>query len=157
MTDHPRVRASEQCPLCGRLKPVGLIVCWNCYNSHNLRDGNDLAEAIFDKEERRLSGPPPKRCGPEQPKLTPSTEYPNREFKLDELKAGDVVKVFEGPWGTGIVKNIDEDSVTFFRPYGSASDYAYTGGVICFTGTEVFSRGLPSTQTIYVYQRTNPQ
>jgi hypothetical protein len=156
MTDHPRVRASERCPLCGGPKTVGLIACWNCYNQENLRDGNALAEAIFDNAERRLSGPPPKRCGPEQPKLSSWTEYPNREFKVDELRAGDIVQLFEGPWGTGIVKTKDDDSVTFFRPYGTASEFTFTGGVICFTGTEVFSRPLPSTQTIYVYQRTNP-
>jgi hypothetical protein len=85
-----------------------------------------------------------------------TTEYPNREMKLDELRAGDIVKVLDGPWGTAIVKNVTEESVTFFRPYGTHADFTTTAGVICYTGTETFSRFLPSKQTVFVYQRNNP-
>jgi hypothetical protein len=85
------------------------------------------------------------------------TQYPNREFPLNELRIGDVVNAFDGPFGTAIVKNITENTVTFFRPYGTNSDVAYGDGLICYTGIETFSRGLPSEQTIFVYQRPNPE
>lgn len=81
--------------------------------------------------------------------------YPNREMPVAELRIGDVVKVLDGPWGTAIVKNVTENEITFFRPYGANADFTCTAGVICYTGTETFSRALPSAQTAFVYHRQN--
>ena len=83
------------------------------------------------------------------------TTYPNKNLPGNELRIGDVVRLFDGPWSTAIVKNVTKDSVTFFRPYGTHTDTIFTDGVICYTGTETFSRGLPTDQTYFVYQRTD--
>jgi len=86
---------------------------------------------------------------------TMKTEYPNRDMPGNELRTGDIVKLFDGPFGTAIVKNRTDTEVTFFRPYGHHGDVVMTNGVITYTGTETFSRGLPTSQTYFVYQR-NP-
>ena len=59
------------------------------------------------------------------------------ETKLwKDLELGDIVQMFEGPFGTAIVKNKVDLKVTFFRPYGQPADFSHTGGVICYTGIE---------------------
>ena len=55
MTDHPRVRAADNCPLCGGAKNAGLVACWPCYRSRDLRGGNAVAERLIDQAERALS------------------------------------------------------------------------------------------------------
>ena len=82
------------------------------------------------------------------------TTYPNKTFSANDLRIGDVVQMFEGPFGTAIVKNATKDQVTFFRTYAVTSDVAYSNGLIGYTGVEEFSRGLPSEQTYFVYQRS---
>lgn len=57
-----------------------------------------------------------------------------------ELKLGDVVELFDGPYGTATVKQIKDNEVTFFRPYAQAENWSYTGGVLCLVGIEEFSR-----------------
>lgn len=84
-----------------------------------------------------------------------NTEYPHKELPGNELRIGDVVQLFDGPFSTAIVKNVTEFEVEFFRPYGVHSDVAYTNGVITYTGTETFHRALPTEQKYFVYQR-NP-
>lgn len=74
-------------------------------------------------------------------------------LKTNELKLGDVVKAFDGPFGTAIVKQIENGLVYFFRPYAVTADFNYTGGVICYTGTEEFGRSLTDKQDWVVYQR----
>ena len=81
------------------------------------------------------------------------TEYPNREMPLSELRLGDTVQVFNGPYGTGIVNQVDDKNVYFYRPYGHAEDWSHSGGVICFTGLEIFSRSRLTTETIHVWRR----
>lgn len=54
--DHPLIRASTICPLCIGSKDTGLLVCWPCYRSENLRNGNAAADAKIDYEEARLAG-----------------------------------------------------------------------------------------------------
>jgi hypothetical protein len=44
--DYPNIRASEHCPMCGRDKDQGLLVCWPCYRLHNVRNGLDQ-ETIY--------------------------------------------------------------------------------------------------------------
>jgi hypothetical protein len=81
--------------------------------------------------------------------------YPQKDMPTTDLCLGDVVKVFDGAWGTAIVKNVDikENVITFFRPYGTKADFSHTGGVICYTGVEEFSRAITGGGTYYVYWR----
>ena len=62
-----------------------------------------------------------------------------RKIIAAELKVGDVVEMFDGPWSTAIVCQVDEDRVHLFRPYGTTADFICTGGVICYTGIENYS------------------
>lgn len=75
--------------------------------------------------------------------------------KIADLQLGDVVEVFTGPWGTGIVRQIKDGVVTIFRPYGATADFSYTGGVICYTGTEECEYLIDSKQNFTVYSRKN--
>ena len=83
------------------------------------------------------------------------TTYPNKNIPGNELRTGDVVSLFDGPWSTAIVKEVTEDKVTFFRPYGTSTDAVFGkhGSTICYIGLEEFSRGLPTDQTYFVHQR----
>jgi len=52
--DHPHVRASATCPLCGDRKDEHLLTCWPCYREHGLRYGNPVADAAIAAAEYRL-------------------------------------------------------------------------------------------------------
>ena len=58
------------------------------------------------------------------------------QVSRDELRLADTVKLFEGPWGFGIVTRITEDTITVTRPYGSTADFSTSGSVIFLTGQE---------------------
>lgn len=75
------------------------------------------------------------------------------KIKANELKLGDTVELFSGPWGTGIVKHVTETDVTFFRPYGTTADFSCGDNVICYIGIEEFSRPRSNTDTYTVYSR----
>ncbi len=75
------------------------------------------------------------------------------KLKISELQLADIVEVFEGPFGTGIVRQIDKEFVTVFRPYGTTADFSYTGGVICYTGTEEIKYPVTSKEPMKVYSR----
>ena len=47
--DNENVRASNYCPLCNGRKEVGLVACWPCYRSYNLRQGNPWAEEKIER------------------------------------------------------------------------------------------------------------
>ena len=86
------------------------------------------------------------------------TTYPNRHFAVSELHVGDVLKQFDGPFGTAIVEKITADAVHLFRPYGSTAGFVYgdfepRGQTICLTGREETVFLPSSTATFYVYQR----
>lgn len=53
--DHPEVRASVVCPLCLGPKDTGLICCWSCYRSKELRYGNPEAEQSLNEAEFELA------------------------------------------------------------------------------------------------------
>ena len=61
--DHLLIRATTICPLCGAAKDTGLICCWACFRSENMRNGNSTADAKIDYEEARLAA----RRGPIPP------------------------------------------------------------------------------------------
>ena len=52
--DNPLVRASDSCPLCDGLKPVGNVACWPCYRNAEMRHGNPVAEKIIARREATL-------------------------------------------------------------------------------------------------------
>lgn len=52
--DHPLVRKSGVCPVCTLPKGDGLVVCWSCYGTHNLRNGNTAVDKILDVTEEHL-------------------------------------------------------------------------------------------------------
>lgn len=45
--DNQYVRASKVCPLCYGVKSIGIVACWPCYRSHDLKYGNEAAEATI--------------------------------------------------------------------------------------------------------------
>lgn len=80
------------------------------------------------------------------------------KVKVSELRLGDTVKLFDGYWCYGIVRQIEKHAdnngiVKIFRPYGTCADYSYTGGVICYVGVEECTRQLTDTYPIEVVQR----
>lgn len=84
------------------------------------------------------------------------TIYPQREMKVSELQVGDVVQAFDsGPWGSAIVKQINNGKITFFRPYGTAVGSAVYAGnqVIATIGLEEFTRPASDKSMIFVWQR----
>ena len=80
------------------------------------------------------------------------SQYP-MQLRTSDLRLGDTVNCFDGSFGTGIVRQITGDSVLVFRPYGTCGDFAYTGGVICYTGIEEISYPLNSLHLMTVYSR----
>jgi len=76
------------------------------------------------------------------------------ELISSELKLGDVVELFDGPFGTATVKQIKDGSVTFFRPYVATANFSCTGGVICTIGIEEFSRAVTDVDVPRKYQAT---
>ena len=74
--------------------------------------------------------------------------------EIKDLKLGDVVNLDTQAYGHATVRKINEDgTVVVFRPYVHTEDFSYTGGVICYIGTEnitlhgapfpLVKRGLP--------------
>lgn len=61
-------------------------------------------------------------------------------IKACELRLADTITVTgDGPFTTCIVTNIKDGQVHLFRPYGTTSDFSYTGGVIPYIGIEQYS------------------
>lgn len=63
-----------------------------------------------------------------------------RTIKANALQLGDTVrrKGCEMPFGTATVKQIKDGHAHLFRPYVHTNDFSYTGGVICYIGTETY-------------------
>ncbi len=80
-------------------------------------------------------------------------------LKTGELKLGDIVEAFEGAFGTAIVCKISPDSVHFFRPYGTNTDFSASGGepnsmeIITYVGIENFSRPVTDKGLWKVFRR----
>lgn len=60
-------------------------------------------------------------------------------FKASEMKLGDTVKLFDGPFGYGVVNQIAEGQVHIFRPYATTADFSYGEYVTPYVGIENFS------------------
>lgn len=81
-----------------------------------------------------------------------------KTMPLTELQLGDTVELFDGPYGTGIVCEITDKDVWFYRPYGTNAGFSCTSphggiGVICYTGLETFSRPRNEREMVKVWQR----
>lgn len=70
-----------------------------------------------------------------------------------QMQLGDVVSMadYDSDFSTCIVKQIDEKEVTLFRPYGTTTDFEYTGGVICYIGIEEY-KVFKDSMTEYVFR-----
>lgn len=55
-----------------------------------------------------------------------------------DLSVGDVIEGTPGPYGDATVKQVEGDFITLFRCYVAASDFTYTGGIICTVGIEEY-------------------
>jgi len=81
------------------------------------------------------------------------------QVHLNDLRLADMVELFEGPFGTAVVTQIDGDEVTLHRPYGVTGDFSYTGGVPYSVGNEVCkylkcdTRYTAKSDTFRVWQR----
>ncbi len=45
--------------------------------------------------------------------------------KISDLKLGDTVHLFEGPFGYGVVNTIKPETVHIFRPYATTAAFEY--------------------------------
>jgi|ERR1035437_7708623 hypothetical protein len=79
--------------------------------------------------------------------------YPLLRQAVTDLKLADVVELFEGPFGTGVVRQITKEQVIISRPYGVTGDFSYTGGVSFSVGVEECKYFLSSHHTFTVFQR----
>lgn len=57
-------------------------------------------------------------------------------LKVSDLRLGDVVQLYDGPFGTATVFQIKDDVVHMERPYGATADFTCTSGVIAYIGHE---------------------
>jgi len=81
----------------------------------------------------------------------------NKEVSIAELELGDTIRCFDGPFGTGVVQNVDSTMVKIFRVYAKCEDFRYTGGVICYTGAEVYELFKTSKERVFLYRRNPPK
>ena len=72
---------------------------------------------------------------------------------IGDLQLGDVVTVFDGPYGTGTVKQVKDGVVTILRVYVASADFSYTGGVICNLGYEECQRFTDSKVALPLWER----
>lgn len=71
-----------------------------------------------------------------------------------ELKLGDVVQWFDGPFGTAIVVQATDKEIKLFRPYGTTAAFEYGDHMtIPYTGHETGTYFRDSKQTFLVYHR----
>ena len=83
------------------------------------------------------------------------------KVKPRDMRLGDVIQSYDGPFGTSIVSKIADSMVTLQRPNGRADDYSYGGNegngnqVTVLTGVETYSLWLDSEATFLVWSRGN--
>ena len=62
----------------------------------------------------------------------------------------------KGTLGVVTVKQIKDNVITFFRPYTHTADFSYTGGVICYVGTEEWNEEIDRTVGDWTLVRRTP-
>lgn len=70
-----------------------------------------------------------------------------------DLKIGDVVELFDGPFSTAIVKDKCDGLVRFYRPYGVQGNVLSGYGVSCAMNAEDFKDNGTRKCQIKVWQR----
>jgi hypothetical protein len=83
------------------------------------------------------------------------TEKFPRNVVASELKVGDVIDLYDGPFSTAIVKMIGNNLVHFYRPYGTHADFTCTSGVICYMGLEEFTVMRDGTSTYKLWRHAD--
>jgi hypothetical protein len=80
------------------------------------------------------------------------------KIKACDMRLGDVISTFDGPFNTSIVASVTADMVRLERPYMRADNFSYGGAgtgenVICLTGVETFALWRSSDAEYTVWQR----
>ena len=75
------------------------------------------------------------------------------KIKPADLKLRDVVRLFDGAFGDGVVHKIADGVVSIFRPYAITADFEYTGGVIPYIGTETVTLFLDDSREVTLIER----
>ena len=76
-------------------------------------------------------------------------------IKVSELVLGDVVKLFDSPFGWGTVVEVTDEVVKVFRPYVHINDFTYTGGVLHYVGHEYSTYHVDSRRPVEVDASTH--
>ena len=74
-----------------------------------------------------------------------------------DMQLADVVQMvggFNEGWGASIVKQVTDQDVTIFRPYGHHANFSYTGGVICYVGIDEYNLRRDSSVEYELLRRT---
>ena len=54
-SDYPLTRLSHTCPLCSCRKPLTALVCWPCFNLHDMHNGDSaLVKTLLWANEKEL-------------------------------------------------------------------------------------------------------
>ena len=86
-----------------------------------------------------------------------ATEYPphDKKFRISELKLGDVLEMFDGPYSTATVIQATDESVKVFRAYIHVNETEYTQGLIPYFGHEEVTFFRTCSCTFRVYKRVD--
>jgi hypothetical protein len=92
---------------------------------------------------------------PDHPHYCPPTPPARLPLRVTArgLRLADTVDLGFAPWGSAIVQQIKDGTVTMFRPYGTTADFSCTSGVICYTGIENCEVSLESSREYLVVER----
>lgn len=84
---------------------------------------------------------------------------PPLRVRASALQLADVVRIaandgsgeaLDGPFTFMVVKKVTDEEVRFFRPYVHTGDFSYTGGVICYLGTEEYGVCRDNASAMYL-------
>lgn len=72
---------------------------------------------------------------------------------ISALRLADTAKLFDGPWGWGVVHQIKDGVVSIQRVYGCTANFVYSGGVIPYIGTETCTFNILEQMSLEVWDR----
>ncbi len=72
-------------------------------------------------------------------------------MKIIDLQLADVVRRSDDshPFNTMTVKQIEDNWITFYRPFVHTNDFSCTSGVLCYMGIEEFKVSMQSDYIEY--------